>query len=285
MIYFAKRNLLLFFRDKAAVFFSLLASLIIIGLYVLFLGDTFASSMKEIPNARELMDNWIMAGLLAVTSFTTTLGAFGIMIDDKVKKISKDFYSSPISKNSLTAGYIFSSFLIGIIISLITFIMAEIYIVSYGGAFLSIIDALKVFAVIIITTFMNTSIILFIVSFINSLNAFSTVSTIIGTIIGFITGIYIPMGNLPNAVQWVIKLFPVSHCASILRKIMMEQPIKNSFVNAPESEIAKFKEIFGVSFKISDSEITTVISLLFLIVTTIVFYILAVLRVKKSNKK
>jgi len=38
MIGFAKRNLLIFFRDKAAVFFSLLAVFLIIGLYALFLG-------------------------------------------------------------------------------------------------------------------------------------------------------------------------------------------------------------------------------------------------------
>jgi multidrug/hemolysin transport system permease protein len=35
MIIFAVRNLRLFFRDTSAVFFSLLASLIVIALYVL----------------------------------------------------------------------------------------------------------------------------------------------------------------------------------------------------------------------------------------------------------
>ena len=40
MIRFAKRNLMVFFRDKSAVFFSLLSALIIVALYALFLGDT-----------------------------------------------------------------------------------------------------------------------------------------------------------------------------------------------------------------------------------------------------
>ena len=91
MIGFAKRNIKLFFRDKSAVFFSLLAVFIIIGLYALFLGDVWTSSLSELGESAEvLMSSWIMAGLLAVTSVTTTMGAFGIMVDDRIKKIDKD---------------------------------------------------------------------------------------------------------------------------------------------------------------------------------------------------
>ncbi|MDD4543026.1 MAG: ABC transporter permease, partial [Clostridia bacterium] len=44
MIVFTKRNLMVFFKDKSAVFFSLLATLIIVALYLLFLGDTWSNS-------------------------------------------------------------------------------------------------------------------------------------------------------------------------------------------------------------------------------------------------
>lgn len=283
MIYFAKRNLLLFFRDKAAVFFSLLASFIIIGLYVLFLGDTITSNMSHIPNSRDIMDNWIMAGLLAVTSFTTTMGAFGIMIDDKEKKISKDFYSSPLSRKSLTSGYILSAFVIGVIMCLITLVLAEIYIISNGGSLLGVTEIIKVISVIIFTTFMNTSIVFLIVTFINSLNAYSTASSIVGTLIGFITGIYIPIGNLPSTVQWVIKLFPVSHAASITRQIMMEKPLSDYYAVATDLEVNQFKTLLGVTFKIGDNDISMLTSLLILVITSIVFYSLVLLRIKRKK--
>ena len=41
MISFVSRNLKVFFRDKTAVFFSLLAVLIVLGLYIFFLGDVW----------------------------------------------------------------------------------------------------------------------------------------------------------------------------------------------------------------------------------------------------
>ena len=50
---FMKRNLRLFFRDKMSVFFSLLSVFIIIGLYVLFLGDMMTGNMGGLGgNAR-----------------------------------------------------------------------------------------------------------------------------------------------------------------------------------------------------------------------------------------
>ena len=93
---FVKRNLLLFFRDRAAVFFSLLGVLVIIGLYLLFLGDAMKSDFRRFEGAGPLVDNWIMAGVIAVTPITTAMGALGNMIDDQRHKISKDFLSSPI---------------------------------------------------------------------------------------------------------------------------------------------------------------------------------------------
>ena len=104
MINFTLRNLRVFFKDKTAVFFSLLAVFVIIGLYVLFLGDVWSASFSDVENARFIMDSWIMAGILAVTSFTTTMGAFGIMIEDKAKKINKDLVVSPIKTTSLVGG-------------------------------------------------------------------------------------------------------------------------------------------------------------------------------------
>ena len=60
MIAFTKRNLKLYLRDKSSVIFSLLSVFIIIGLYVVFLGDVYTDDLSDFENARELMDNWVM---------------------------------------------------------------------------------------------------------------------------------------------------------------------------------------------------------------------------------
>lgn len=240
---FMKRNLKLFFRDRSAVFFSLLAIFIIIGLYAVFLGDVWLTdSMKDIEHADVLMNSWLVSGLLAVASITTTMGAFGVMIDDKVKKINKDFNSSPIKRSSITGGYIGSSFLIGVIMSLVTLAAAQIYIKCVGGDWFSPFVFFKLVLLVLFTSMTNTSIVCFIVSFFKSHSAFSTASTIIGTLIGFLTGIYLPIGALPTSVQMVIKIFPVSHAASLFRQVLMESPMKTTFDGMPVNYLNEFKE-------------------------------------------
>ncbi|WP_410771383.1 ABC transporter permease [Fontibacillus sp. BL9] len=278
MIGFTKRNLKIFFRDKSSVFFSLLAVFIILGLYVLFLGDVWTSNLNDVPGAREMMDNWIIAGMLAVTTFTTSMGAFGIMINDKTQKISKDFYSSPLSRNSIAGGYVLSAFIIALIMSVVTLVLGEIYITANGGAMMSLPVLLKVLVLIVLSAFVNTAIIFFIVSFFKSQNAFATASTIIGTLIGFITGIYLPISMLPEGVQWIIKLFPVSHAAALFRQVMMEAPIASSFEGMPSENAAEFKDMMGVTFNFGDYTTTATTSILVLIVTAVVFYGLSVYR-------
>lgn len=284
MIQFAKRNLLVFFKDRSAVFFSLLASFIIIGLYVLFLGDLWKSSLDEIENVGVLMNSWVMAGLLATTSVTTTMGAFEIMVNDKARKISKDFYSSPIKRNSLAGGYVLSAFIIGLIMSLITLILAETYIVAEGGKLLDIEAMAKVIIIIILADFVNTAMVFFITTFFESNNAFSTASTVIGTLIGFITGIYLPIGQLPEGVQWIIKLFPTSHAAVLLRQTMMEESMVNSFKDIPKEYVVDFKETMGVYFKFGEHKVSSIESVAILIGVGVLFFALAVVNISRKKR-
>ena len=263
--------------------FSLLAIFIIIALYVVFLGDVWLTdSMKDIKDTNVLMNNWLVAGLLAVASVTTTLGAFGVMIDDKVKKINKDFNSSPIKRSSVTGGYIGSAFLIGVIMSFITVVIAEIYIVLRGGDWLSLTACMKVFLLVFLATITNTSMVYFIVSFFKSHSAFNTVSTIIGTLIGFLTGIYLPIGTLPKAVQTIIKVFPVSHAASLFRQVLMEAPMQTSFEGIPGQYLNEFKEYMGVTFHFGNYVVTPLVSIMILIGTAVVFYCLSLLNISKK---
>ncbi len=276
MIAFAVRNLRIFFRDRAAVFFSLLAVFIIIGLYALFLSDVWTAELEGFTGVRYMMDSWIMAGLLAVTSVTTTMGAFGVMVEDRSKKIYKDFSVTPVRRGSLAGGYVISAVTIGIIMSVITLILAELYIVSGGGELLDAGAILKTLGMIVFSTIANTSMVLLIVSFFKSANAYATACTVIGTLIGFLTGIYMPVGNLPEGVQWVVKCFPPSHSALLFRRIMMEAPVSQSFSGAPEEVTDGFMHQMGVVFDFGGTDASPWVSVAVLAVSAAVFYALSV---------
>ncbi|MFA5290006.1 MAG: ABC transporter permease [Candidatus Izemoplasmatales bacterium] len=281
MIYLIKRNLRLFFRDKASVFFSMLGVIIIIGLYVLFLGNMISSMVDHLPgmadSARFLMDSWIMGGVVAVASITTCMGAFGIMVDDRANHIIKDFMVAPVKRWQLVLSYIASSVIIGIIMSIFTFLLAEVYIIIYGGSFVSFTALIKILGLIILSVSASSALVFFITTFVRSQNAFGTASTILGTVIGFLTGIYIPIGSLPNAVQIAIKFFPVSHAAVLMRQIMMNEAVT---LNHLPMEV---KEALGVHFIAFDDVMPNWSHILVLIGTLLVFYSLALWAVSRKK--
>lgn len=281
MIAFAKRNLKLFFRDKSAVFFSLLSVFIIILLYVLFLGDVSSQNMP-IPDARQLMDCWIMAGLVAVTSVTATMGSFEVMVSDKAKRIVKDFSAAPIRRSGLAGGYILSSYAIGVILSVVALGFMQGYLLYGGGELLSAEAAVKALGLILLATFSNTSMLLFFVSFIGSANAFATASTIIGTMIGFLTGIYIPIGVLPAAIQVIVKLFPVSHVAVLFRQILMADRLQA--IPGGSEVLQEIKEELGVVFVWNGRVISAKASLLIVVGAGLLFALLSAWRLSKKKK-
>lgn len=285
MISLAKRNIMLFFRDKSAIFFSLLSVFIIIGLYVFFLGDVWVSGFGPgMVKPKAVMAGWIMAGLLAVTSVTTTMGVFGGMVDDKDSNIYKDFVSSPIKRRSLTGGYIISSYVVGMIMCLITLVLAEAYIVYCGGELLSIMEILKVIGVLFIMNLTSTCMVMLFVSLFTSRKAFSTASTVLGTLIGFLTGIYLPIGQLPPGIQTVIKVFPVSHGAALLRQIMMKAPEAVTFANVPAQYLQEFNTEMGVTLSFGDSTVTSAGAIIILIASGILFFILAAINMNRKKK-
>lgn len=282
-----KRNLKLFFRDKGAVFFSLLGVLIVVGLYFLFLGDTYNESLSEFNNTEELMAGWIVAGLLSITSLTTTMGSFSTMILDKEKKIFKDFYCAPISRTALTFGYIISSALVGLIMTMVTLVLTLAYLICNSAITLTPVLLIKLLGLCVITSLSNTAMALFIVTLVKSEKAFSAISGVTSALIGFITGIYIPVGQFPETVQYVVKCFPTSHCAVLFRNLLMNDNLStctDSLPKAVQSEaLATLKETLGVTFKFGDWECTTAVSLIIIVSTIVIFSALSIFNLNRKK--
>lgn len=275
-----KRNLKSYFRDRATVFFSMLGALIIILLYVLFLGNLIESSASAFAGdeARFLIDTWIMGGVITASSVTTTLGAYSMMVTDQEKKTIRDFYASPLKNSSLILSYLLSAMVIGVIMSVFTFVLALFYILLHGNM-ISLLSALKVLGIIILSVLSSSSMIFFFMMFVKSSNAMSAISITMGTFVGFLTGVYLPIGQLPTSVQNVVKIFPPSHAAVLLRQVMMNEAM-------PLDQVpSEFKLFLGVEFESNGHILTTPVHLLVLLGTALVFFILSLVIIKNKKEK
>jgi len=284
IILFTFRNMKVFFRDRMAVLSSMFAAIIVIALYFLFLGDMLTKELSEtVPGARAIVDSWAMAGVMAVTPVTAALGALGIMIQDKINGAIRDITVSPMKRYEIVSGYVLSTFVITVLLSFLALAFAEAYIVLNGGSFLTGMQFVKVVGLVLLSSVSASAMMLLVALFITSNNVYSGVSTIVGTIIGFITGVFIPIGMLPDVMGTVVKMVPASHSATLFRQVMMETPME-AMAGMPPEEILEFELSMGVRFEWGDGMITPETSLIILAAVAAVFFMLAVLKLSTKTK-
>lgn len=275
------RNILIFIKDKTAVFFSFMAVFVVFFLYLCFLKQAMIDSlMAAFPDtAEEICNCWIMAGTLGIITLTTSLSVLGILIKDKEKQILDDFQIAPISTFRLSVSYILSTVLITFVIACFTLAISQAYIVLQGGAYFSFIAYGKILFVLLLAITSCTCLLYVCLSFFNSDASFSNVTTIIGTLSGFLMGIYVPIGSLPMFLQHAIRFFYPSHGAALLRQIMMEDVMERTFFDAQMKDV--FEEQFGLIFQYGKHLCTSYESMMILFGFGILFFFLAILRMHK----
>lgn len=292
-----KRNCLVFLRDRASVFYSLMSMLIVLTLMGIFLGNMNVESITELlnqyggvrdtaldkENAFQLVQYWTLAGILVVNSVTVTLTVIGVMVDDVNENRLESFYCAPVGKNIIALSYITAAAVIGIVFCTLTFGAALVYIYVSGGTLLSVNAILQV----ILYTMVNVcifSVIMYLAAlFVKSSGAWSGVATIVGTLVGFIGAIYLPMGSLPNGVKDVLKYIPVLHGTSLMRKICCEEAVNIAFKNAPDGLISGYREYMGIDIIMNNKVVGSGCQLLFILLCGIIG--LTAIAVIMKNKK
>ncbi|MCK9178686.1 MAG: ABC transporter permease [Candidatus Cloacimonetes bacterium] len=287
LVILATRNIKLYLRDKLSVFFSFLSSLIIILLYALFLKSNLTAASSQGVGFETysswFVDSWLVAGLLVINSITVSLGVLGLMITDQSKNRLRSFLIAPISRNTIVFGYVLAAWVIGSVMTILTFILGEIYIVINGGELLSALAMLQVIGLILLNVFSNTSIIFCIVALIRSEGAYQTFSTILGTVIGFITGMYLPIGLLSAPVQAFTKFIPATYGVALTRQVMMRGPINMMFKDAPQAAITRFEKFFGSQVFIGDYQCPPILMIMILLLSGLVFIALSVMIINRKK--
>ncbi|GHP13645.1 multidrug ABC transporter permease [Lentilactobacillus fungorum] len=239
-----QRNLLLYFRDRSGVFFSLLGAMISFVLYIIFIKKSMVAEWQQVPGSHQLLDLWLIGGTLSITAVTTTLAALGQMVKDEERNIIKDFYLTDVSPFQLKVSYMLSAGVIGFTTQLI---MLAVMLGYFNGTDNLAIPWEKlplIVLVALLSACLSVVLNMLLIQFIHKIDSLSKVNSIIGTAAGFLIGTYLPIGALPQFAQWLIKLTPGAYVAAIYRQILMTAKIHSAF-QSPIKE-AHFNQLMGV---------------------------------------
>lgn len=277
----ARRNVLCFFRDKSSVVFSLMAVLIVVMLYLLFLRNMLVDNAPDVEGAANMIDAWVLAGILGIIPVTASAGCLQTMVEDRANGRVRDLLVTPMSPARMAAGYVLSTFLVGLIMSAVTFAVCLAYLAATGCPMSA--GGVAATAVLLIPSALSGSIIMYaITSFFRSPGAFSGFYTVVSVLIGFLTGIYMPMGVMPSAMQVAGTVVPATHLASLFRDSLGGESLDEVFGRA-DWDLGEYRENMGFDLDLGGFEFDAASSLVFVAVVTAAFFIIAVYRIKRSR--
>jgi len=267
--YLFKRNVLIFLRDYSAVFFSVLSMLIILLLMVVFLGKMNTDeilwvlneyggerdTVRDKENAEYLVQMWTLAGILAVNTVTVSLTVMQAMIRDEVKGQSASFYVAPVKRIKIALGYILAAWAIGSGMSFFTFVIGEAYMIMQGHELLPILAIIKVLGMIMLNAFVYAAMGYLLALFIHSESAWGGFLTVIGTLVGFLGGIYLPLSMISDKMVAVLKCLPVLHGTAMLRGVLTENAVEETFKGLPDMVPEMLKKEMGITLWNGDIEI------------------------------
>lgn len=237
-----RRHLLVFFKSKIRILYTLLVPVIIFVVYIFFLRALELDMVQEflpkygLPQddptlmryIGSLVDSWMLSGITAISAITVSLQTNYVFVQDKENGVNRDFASSPIHRNILIGSYFLFNFIVTVIICFLFLIICALYLVCMGEFMLTFANVMTIVAVLLYTTVAATLMTVFISSFVKKEATMSSIVAIFSTAIGFLIGAYMPFGMLPDKMRWVENVcifIPGTHGCSLLRYAFMDTPL------------------------------------------------------------
>ena len=258
----SKRNIKLFFRDKGLFFTSLITPMILMVLYITFLGnvyrDSFISALPEGVNIPEkllsgLVGGQLVSSLLAVSCVTVAFCSNMLMVQDKISGARSDFSITPLPSSILSAGYYISSLFSTLLICLAAAAVGFIYL-SNVGWYLTANDVISLIADIFLLAMFGTALSSIINLFMTSQGQISAVGTIISAGYGFICGAYMPISQFGEGLQTVLSFLPGTYGTALVRSHSMRSALGElSSLGIPEDVVKTLKDVFDCNIYFGDT--------------------------------
>ena len=231
---FIKRNVLLFFKDWQSILFSLLTSIIVLVLYLLFLKGTFVSAiqsaMEQYPGLASMVPQkdidmfanlFLLSGILGSAMISVPFSCITVLVKDRANKVDYDILATPMKREQIIFAYFVSAVLTSILLNSIILAVGLIGIRMQGNMYLNASQVIKAFSIVALGSISASSIFMIVVLFFKTVSACEAFFGILSAASGFVIGAYIPISQFSDGVQTVCNLFPASQITIMLRNILL----------------------------------------------------------------
>ena len=234
---FTRRNILLYFKDVLAIVFSLLTSVIVFVLYLLFLKGTFVealtSTMQGLENIVKSndIDNFVngilLSGILGSAMITVPFTCLQTIVKDRETGVDSDICATPLKRWKIVLSYFASSAICSFFITAVILTIGLVVLAFSGDLNLNAAGILSSYGIVLLGCISSTALFMpVMLMFKNSANsnAFFGILSAAG---GFLIGAYIPLSQFSVSIQSFCNIFPATHITSLIKSELLKGIAQN----------------------------------------------------------
>lgn len=299
LISFTRRNLLIYLKNKFQIFFSILTSIIVIMLYLLFLKKSYTEPLISALNKMHLYilkndisllsDILIISSTVILSTITIPFTLLQTMISDKEAKIDYDIISSPLKRYEIILGYYFSAVVAGFFISSFFTILSFIYIIGIKSYAINLIVISKIIGLNLLASLSSSAIFMVLVSFINRLATASAIYGLFSAVIGFVIGAYMPLSTFSKKIQQLFLLLPQTQLTQMYKKIysytLLNKMSKDDRSALSTSFIKELKKAYSIEIDFFNKPLTNDKIIIYVSVFLVITLSLSIFIYHKKYKK
>lgn len=293
------RNMKVFLKDKMAVFFSLLTQMIVLGLFLLFIKNSYLDGVNDAlgelkdsvakADIEALVNSWMISGVIGTAVVTATMNALSVIVSDKEEKIDYDYNASSVKGSVVVMSYFTGAVLCSLITSFALLTFGLIFLSMTGTFVLGAADILTLYGLVMLGSVSAAVILMSAISFFKKNSTFSAFSILISTLVGFIVGAYFPVSALSDTMQTVVNLIPGAQITGLMRNVLLTPAIDNIDKVLGGANHGQFKaaaeEMFCVRLNIFGNEIGTGFMLLYSVIAIAVFIALNIVLFRFASQR
>lgn len=203
------RNIRLFVRNRMALVINIAFPFFF--LYVF--GGIFRNEFIENPVT------FMLAGIIITTVFDSALRMSASTIYDIASGFMKEVIVAPVSRLTIAMGQLFAAATVSAIQGLMLFAAGFVV----GLRVTTPLTVVYAVAVMVFVGLIFAGFGLFVASTSRNIQTFQAVSMLVTMPMTFISGAYIPISMLPEALQWVSYINPMTYAVALFRAVTLEK--------------------------------------------------------------
>jgi len=245
------RGLKAFIRNKTGLIFSLIFPFFFVYVF----GAIFKNDFIENPIA------YMLSGVIITTVFESSLNLASSTVDDMVSGFMKEVLVSPARRIAVAMGQLLSAATVATLQGILILIIG----LFIGIKFTTWTTPIFILFAMIFVGLAFSGVGLFLATIVRNGQTFQIVKTAITMPLTFVSGAYIPISMLPDALKYVAYINPMTYATAFFRMIVLEK------TNLSTAELVKG----GLAIDINGFIVTPFMSFAIIVAIGVIFLILS----------